>query len=404
MFTKWGIPNNICDNYPIGRDNLNQFVGHSEKIKFLSDLLSNKAVVILEGEIGVGKTSLGNVVRHSKKGFFTPLLEIPCKSHWDNDVFMAIILAAIVKEIMRKESPHRALKKYKIVKEIHTVFSDVKLINLGISGAGFGISKGESLSRAALINQSLLLDYMFRIGRLLKENYRKEAPIIIQLDNLDMGYGFKEEDLMRFFNEIRDTLQNPFFSWIICGNANLGPFLKTNVPRVGQLIQHVAVVEPLPFKEIIAAFRLRIKKANMKGELPLERDLLKLIYDLSNGSFREILNIVYQLLIKYYNEPLVKTITADHARFFFYDAGQAKMESLKRVKSQFTVFKAILDHPGIIQQDLVKVLNIQQPNLSRITKQLETSGYIQIKKRSRSNYYYPDIKLYLGFKGSGLGR
>lgn len=66
------------------------------------------------------------------------------------------------------------------------------------------------------------------------------------------------------------------------------------------------------------------------------------------------------------------------------------------------VFKMIPD-PGVIQQDLVKVLKIQQPNLSRITKQLEMSGYIQIKKISRSNYYYPDIKLYLGFKGSLLG-
>jgi hypothetical protein len=67
-------------------------------------------IVILEGEIGVGKTSMGNYIRHSKKDFFSPFLEIPCKPKWDNDTFMGIVLAAIVKEIMRNESSYKKLR------------------------------------------------------------------------------------------------------------------------------------------------------------------------------------------------------------------------------------------------------------------------------------------------------
>jgi hypothetical protein len=99
---KSGIYRIIYANYPIGLNSLDLFVGHSRQTKFLSDLLSNKSVVILEGEIGVGKTSMGNYIRHSKKDFFSPLLEIPCKPKWDNDTFMGIVLAATWQLLLKK--------------------------------------------------------------------------------------------------------------------------------------------------------------------------------------------------------------------------------------------------------------------------------------------------------------
>lgn len=397
MFEKWDIPNDICDSYPIGYDNLDLFVGHAEQTRFLSDLLSNKSLVILEGDIGVGKTSMGNYIRHSKKGYFTPLLEIPCKRHWDNDIFLGIVLAAIVKEIVRKDSPHGRLKKFKIIKTIDELFSDVKLANLGISGAGFGIQKGEAISRSALINQTVLLEYLLEVGKLIRDQYRQAAPIIIQVNNLDIKYGFEEQDLIRLFNDIRDTLQEVHISWIVCGDTGLGNFLRSDVPRLGQIINNITSVNPLSFEEILQAFRLRVKRAGMGGELPVDHDLLKLVYKLSNGSFRAILNIVYQLLVKYYNEPLVKTINFDHARFFFNELGKPAVENLKRSKSQYAIFEAILNNPGINQKDLTERSRKQQSNVSRITRELETQGFIEIKKKGRTNYYWPDVKYHLGF-------
>ena len=397
MFEKWDIPDNICDNYPIGLNSLDLFVGHSQQIKFLSDLLSNKSVVILEGEIGVGKTSMGNYIRHSKKGFFSPFLEIPCKPKWDNDTFMGIVLAAIVKEIMRNGFPYKKLRKHETIQDINEKFSDIKLANLGITGAGFGISKGSGLSRASFINQTILIDYLVKVGQIIREYYQQAAPIIIQVNNLDIQYSFYEDDLIRLFNEIRDTLQIPNISWIICGDTGLGNFLKKNVPRVGQVINTIMTVDPLSLEEILKALELRIKKANMKGKFPVERDLLKIIYDISNGSFREILNITYQLLVRYYNEPLVTTITPDHARFFFYEMGKRNVEKLKRSNIQYLVFEAVLNNPGITQKNLSKLVNKQQSNVSRVSKELEALGYLTIKKMGRINYYYPDIKYHIGF-------
>ena len=135
----------------------------------------------------------------------------------------------------------------------------------------------------------------------------------------------------------------------------------------------------------------------MKGRLPIEENLLKYIYDISNGSFREILSIVYQLLVKYYNEPLVKMITVEHARFFFNDLEKHRVERLKKSSIQYPVFQAILDHPGITQSELAKLVKKQQANVSRVTRELEADGYITIKRKRRSNYYYADTKYQLGF-------
>jgi predicted transcriptional regulator len=396
MFEKWEIPDSICNTSPIGRNDLELFVGHSQQAKFLSDLLSNKSIIILEGEIGVGKTSMGNYVRHSKKDFFSPLLEIPCKPGWDNDTFMGIALAAIVKEITREDFTYKNLKKHKLIRELNEKFSDIKLASLGITGAGFGFSTGAGVSRSTIINQTILIHYFMELGQLIQSTYNKSTPIIIQVNNLDMAYGFEKDDLIRFFNEIRDTLQIPYYSWLICGNEGLGNFIRKNVPRVGQVTNSVVAVDPLSFEEILKAFDLRIKKVGMNGQLPIEENLLKYIHEIANGSFREILNIVCQLLVKYYNEPLVKTINIEHARFFFYELGKHRIERLKKSSIQYPVFQAILNHPGITQSELAKQVKKQQANVSRVTRELEADGYITIRRKSRTNYYYADPKYQIG--------
>jgi len=397
MFEKWDIPEDICNNFPIGCNNLELFVGHSTQTRFLSDLLSNKSVIVLEGEIGVGKTSMGNYVRHSKKGYFTPFLEIPCKPKWDNDTFIGIVLASIVNEIIRKGSPHTALRKDKLIQKLNATFSDVKLANFGISGAGFGFNKGETMSRSPFINQTVLIDYLFQIGQLFQENYNKTAPIIIQANNLDIEYGFEQDDLVRFLNEIRDTLQIPHISWLICGAAGLENFIRKNVPRIRQITNSFMTVSPLSFKEVMAAFNLRIKKAKMRGRLPIDTNLMEYIYDIAYGSFREILNVVYQLLVKYCNEPLVKIINMEHARYFFHHQGKQRVERLKKSPIQYPVFEAILNKPGINQTELAKLVKKQQANVSRVTKELEADGYITVKRVSRTTYYYADTKYQIGF-------
>lgn len=402
MFEKWDIPDDICNSFPIGYNNLDLFVGHSEQIKFLSDLLSNKSVIVLEGEIGVGKTSMGNYVRHSKKGYFSPLQEIPCKPRWDNDTFLGIVLAAIVKEITRKGSTHRKLRRHKLIQQLNEKFSDIKVASLGISGAGFGFNRGESFSRSSFINQTILIDYLVQVGQLVQENYKKAAPVIIQVNNLDIEYGFEKEDLIRFFNEIRDTLQIPYISWLICGAEGLENFVRKKIPRVSQVTNSFMTVNPLSFEEVVQAFKLRIKKTQMKGRLPIDLNLLKYIYDIAHGSFREILNIIYQLLVKYYNEPLVKVINMEHARYFFYEIGKQRVERLKRSSTQYPVFEAVLNNPGINQKELAKQVKKQQTNVSRITKELEAEGYIGIKRMGRTNYYYADPKYQIGLTDNFL--
>lgn len=402
MFEKWEIPEDICNVFPIGYNNLELFVGHSEQTQFLSDLLSNQSVIVLEGEIGVGKTSMGNYVRHSKEGYFSPSVEIPCKPKWDNDTFMAIVLAAIVNEVMRKGSPHAALKKDKLIQKLNETFSDVKLANFGLTGAGFGFQKGETISRTPFINQTILIDYLVQLGQLFQEKYQKNAPIIIQANNLDIEYGFEQEDLIRFLNEIRDTLQIPHISWLICGAEGLENFIRKNVPRVRQITSNFMTVNPLSFEEVMEAFKLRIKKGQMKGRLPIDTNLMEYIYDIANGSFREILNIIYQLLVKYSNEPLVKIINMEHARFFFFQLGKSRVERLKRSPIQYPVFEAILNNPGINQTDLSKLVKKQQANVSRVTKELEADGYIMVKRVSRTSYYYADSKYQIGFSDKYL--
>ena len=87
----------------------------------------------------------------------------------------------------------------------------------------------------------------------------------------------------------------------------------------------------------------------------------------------------------------------EHARFFFNELGKMRVDRLRKSEVQYRIFEAILDNPGINQAELSKLVDRQQANVSRITRELEADGYISIKKVSRTNYYYAEPKFQLGF-------
>ena len=87
---------------------------------------------------------------------------------------------------------------------------------------GTGASTGRSL---AVTQPGILPLETLREGLLsLAGKYQPDngaTAFAIQLNNLDLNKTFSAEQLKRFLNEIRDSLQLPGFSWLLVGDMGL---------------------------------------------------------------------------------------------------------------------------------------------------------------------------------------
>lgn len=388
MFEKWNLPDNICSDFPIGINRLDLFVGHSKQRKFIDSLLNTKSVILLEGDIGVGKTSLGNVVRLGKNGVFTPISEIGVKPHWNNDDFLAVIIATIAKDICNPNSRLHSLKSLAAVKNALGLFDNIKTQVGGVSLMGSGVTMGASLSRPLQLNQAVLIDAVEKLGAALSKKLDVTSPIIIQINNLDLGNSFSEERMITFFNEIRDTLQLPYINWVICGSTGIGSFITRNIARVSQIITHHEIVEPLSIDDIKRAL---LARANFKNSerFPITDDLIELLYSYSSGSFREILRLLNGLLIYYHDNPLVDTIGVNESKYFFAEKVETRVVELQRSRVAYRCFEMICEFPGINQKDLAKKTGKSQSNISKIAKDMESAGYIRIVRKQKSVAYNP---------------
>ena len=396
MFEKWNLPDNICSDFPIGINRLDLFVGHKKQRRFINSLLKTKSIILLEGDIGVGKTSLGNVIRLGKDGVFTPMSEIGVKPHWNNDDFLAVIIATIAKDISNPNSKLYSLRNLPAIKSALGLFDNIKTQVGGISVMGSGVTVGSSVSRPLQLNQAVLMDTIDKLGAALSKRLDVSSPIIIQINNLDVGNSFTEESMIAFFNAVRDTLQLPYINWIICGSTGIGQFITKHIPRVSQIISHHEIVEPLSIEELKKALLVRARLKSMK-QFPVTDDLIELLYLYSNGSFREILRLLNSLLINYHDNPLVDVIGVDEAKYFFMEQVEGGIVELQKGKVAFRCFEAICKNPGINQKSLAKNIGKSQSNISKIVKDMEEANYIKIIRHQRSVAYRPTAMFRFAF-------
>lgn len=76
-YSNWDIPSNIFSITPIAKETIHHFIGRNKIVQnYLSLLKKKKIIVVFEGDIGTGKTSLGNYIRFSEPTFFTTDIEI----------------------------------------------------------------------------------------------------------------------------------------------------------------------------------------------------------------------------------------------------------------------------------------------------------------------------------------
>jgi len=314
MFSQWNLRSNPFDTSPISLGTLDWFIGREAEVDLCRRLVAQQGIIVVEGGIGAGTTSFGNMVRFGAN-VHSPRMEIGVYSTWNAQTLLENVLAAVIREVWRDPSSHRS----STIRELHAL---VQRVEQSVPGGGLTImGTGANAGRSLAVTQPGIVPLeTLRTGLLsLAEKYQPDSrasAFSIQLNNLDPNRTFSAGQLTRFLNEIRDSLQLPGFSWLLVGDMGLSHFITSEVPRVRSIVSHDVQIEPLPDTEFLKVVQKRISACsleNEKGVTPFNEPLLLRIYNAAGGSLRDTFNICTKLCLAVAKSPLYETIPEQEA-------------------------------------------------------------------------------------------
>lgn len=215
--------------HPIEEKTIKLFSGREQELQDLDYLLNALNLAVIEGPYGVGKTSLGNYYRFSKKAFITPSKEISTDPRWSTKDFLHEVLKSLLdtagedKELLKTHFMRSLLKRYN-----YLVDNKVGLEIMGNSLTYEERDSKESVQTVAGLSRDL--------ESLAKNMKDINKEVIIQLNNLDLGSSFSEKDFLRFFSLNRNVFQIESVKWILTGSEGLSDLFLNKLIKFGSLL------------------------------------------------------------------------------------------------------------------------------------------------------------------------
>lgn len=271
---------------PIQKETLKLFKGRESLLGKIDKYLTLFDIVLLEGDYGVGKTSLGNYYRFSKENILTPKTEISTNVEWSLEEFLHVVLKNLISSIESSQSFHQILYSdvYKKLDKRYKTTID-REIQGGVVGVSLGV--GNTTSRTNLITQSELINDLTELSRIIKRLNQDQSGIIIQLNNLDLLEN--EKEILKFFNNVRNIFQIDGINWILTGAIGLGNLLIQKLSKMGDLISVIKVGQ-LDKKSILETFKIRTDNK-------IDDTIVLGLYNRCSGKYRTINNYIKHFLL-----------------------------------------------------------------------------------------------------------
>lgn len=269
----------IINTSPIKASSLNLFSGRTSELEQLQSLFNSFNLVIIEGEFGVGKTSLGNYYRLSSKKWLTPEEEISTDFSWSSKDFLHEVLKSTLNAILKEDKLNKDLFLRPFVLRY------TYLLDLDVNVKFFGVVNLQKEESSAEVQTVAGLKEDFE--KLTQWVEGKGFPMLIQLNNLDLeNNSSKEKEMLKFFDLNRNIFQINSMNWILTGSRGLRDFFEKNLVKFGSLLIDPLVLEPLTEDEMMDTVKKRkldiFQDRDLKFVFSVEQDFRSVLRKLSN--------------------------------------------------------------------------------------------------------------------------
>lgn len=397
----WDIPENFCDIKPIGQHTISNFIGREDIVERCKGAISSSdAVIVLEGDIGVGKTSIGNVVRFSLEKVMSPRDEYKARAGQTPEEFLLNLVQTLVQEVYMPGSKYGSFKDVKPFKELAEIFKTGVLTNVTL----FNLGLQQTRTAPVEMTSAILVAWIREIVVAVKNRFGKSGRLLFQINNLDLEEMFTEAEMVKFFNDIRDYLQIEGTAWILTGTPGILNIIG-KVQRIDQIVSVKECILPFSTEEIINALDLRIKNGGERfknTQVPIERNLLEFICLTSEGVFRKTINNIKTLLDNIPAKLTGNYINEAEATTVFFRTDSSRIKNLYTKYANYEdILETIMLKPGLTQDEIVAKTKMKQSGVSAEIKRIQEkdSNLIIIKKVSVSNNYYLTTRSHFAVKG-----
>lgn len=405
MWEKWGLKDNPYSQNPIDENSLNLFVGRKKEIQVCRNALStSNSRIVIEGGRGVGTTSLANYVRYTlaqNGNYLTPNLEISVARNWNQALLLSNVLSAVVYALERKHRRVFSDRKFNAIKKATQVIEQ-RYKTAGLQALGFGGQLGTSsvVSLPSVIPTTTLIQYMNDLAVICgKKGYSK--GIIIHLNNLDIETVFEPEVLKNLLNEIRDILQLKGYHWLLIGDTGFRSFIGSNVDRLDDIISAEIHLQPLTIKEVEELINRRIRHYSISKKHaapPIDFEVIKYLYDLTNGRLRYIFGICTRLLSLVSTEALIHSIDLKFAEPIIKKLAEERIIQRNITDLSLKILRTLVKLEKATPTKLSKELNQGQTSISRCLKELLNQRLVRFVKTGKKHIYSPSLDAKLAFQ------
>ena len=376
------------------------FVGRDMERRFLDDIILSEArsCVVVEGDVGVGKTSLVNFHkftwkknRKSKQLFsFRREIEISL-ALLNKKSFLLELLGSVIREITLLD-PVLVLDNEELQRVVRLldVSQDVSLSG-GFTVAGFGGQAGRGVvtSHPLVIPITTLEQYLIGLLKFICSSSiadNRYSGLIVHVNNFDFVLADAEvrHQVSTFFHEIRDLLQTADIHWVFIGPYRFFADHIAHSRRVKSIFySSPLVVKPLSKREVTDAFNRRLEILQSKDVKnivkPFEDEVIHRLYDVFNGDVRLIMTALRDILGQY-TDRVTQTLSVEEAIVLLSRDRQEKVMQIKLTDEQYKILEYIiaLSEP-VSQKTISSVFRKKQSNVtSYYFKPLHDAGIIEV--------------------------
>jgi hypothetical protein len=376
------------------------FVGRgmeSSESRLLTGMLRNPGggCAVVEGEIGVGKTTFVNYHRYlweNEAGdkLLTPASEISVYGDWEVRDFLLSILSSVVGKLALVYG-EKAIQDNPPLREIY-LFNRVFLRRsfqvqasvLG-SGAGFGQSTQVNVPTPS---ETQLHDYLIAlVDEVRKKSY---SGIFLHLNNLELLSLRDPQRTRTLFQEIRDILQIPNLYHVFVAQQGFFQEIITPLERVRSIFfGQPIMLPPLTKEQVLEAInkRYQILAANDKRFIrPVADDLIEYLYDLYSGKIRFIMDSV-TTIISNLPQAVVQTLDSNSAREFLAGLVFERVR-LQLTKQQWNVLREAVKLETFTNVEIATRLGQKPPNITKYFNALLAKNYIYPYRREGRRIMY----------------
>ncbi len=405
-----GLTDNPYDPRPlsIDTDDRKLFVGRAETLDEFNILLSSTrgGMIIVEGGVGVGKTSFVNIGLYDKfkSERYLPCDKIELEGNMDIIQFVLSVFSNMFHSIEKCDRTER-LGRFAVHEKARALLSQTIQSSWGgevkFLGTGGGVSRQKSATSPVAVVLSPIVSVMnewidFVINKL---NY---SAIIVPLDNLDI---VDDMDIVGFLNKTRDTLMGfDGVWWVLVGKPNLFSLLERKASRVSEMITGSPVkLDPLSKKEVHGMIKLRIKNLSTdKIEAPVPEKVIDILYDVSKGEARYILKRCGDLILKFHAKfPSEKTVPEETAVKMLSVMAKERIDAASLSPSDRKILEKMAKKERFQNKDYRYFGKPSAQNFNYVIKKLFSLGLITREESSGRDVYYRttgDVNMVFGVK------